>query len=132
MIGDVRFYAVMHNGFTREWPSGFRRRTSIDDTGVTRDEAWTSREQWEPSAFFFGAQFGDFSDQDVPYVEVGEAEADDIRSMLTTRPRGGPFTEAGQQWLTAHPEDRAAIYLGVSGPVFDSAGHRVTPTGDAT
>lgn len=128
-VGSTSYYAVIHRGFTREWPSGLRRRTVIDEAGGLFDEAWTSRNMWEPTTFFVAALFGDFTYDDVPYVEVGEVEAERIRSMLGVRPRGGPFTEAGQEWLAAHPEDPAAKYLGVEGPVYDAAGRLLRPMG---
>ncbi|MEO8528377.1 MAG: hypothetical protein ABI435_04805 [Pseudolysinimonas sp.] len=51
MIGGVRYYAVIHDGFTREWPSGLRRRTVIDAAGTLRDEAWTSNLRWETTTW---------------------------------------------------------------------------------
>lgn len=112
----VTYYAVVHPLFTREWPSGLVRRTVVADTGSAVDEDWTGRNQWERSTFFLGPQFGDFSQDDVPYVEVGEQEAERIRHTLGTRPRGGPFTDEGQRWLAEHPDDPAVKYLGGSGP----------------
>lgn len=128
-VGTVVYYAVIHPRFTREWPSGLVRRTVVADTGRTVDEDWTGRKRWEPSTFFLGPQFGDFSQEDIPYVEVGEAEAEKIRETLGTRPRGGPFTDEGQRWLAEHPDEPAAKYLGVSGPEYDSAGRLVKPMG---
>jgi len=128
-LGSTRYFAVIHNGFTREWPSGLRRRTVVDAAGDTADEAWTARGQWEATTFFRGEKFGDFTNSDVPYVEVDEAEAESIRSMIGVRPRGGPFTDDGQRWLAANPDDPAAKYLGVRGPVYDSAGRLIEPMG---
>lgn len=125
-VGSTTYYAIVDLGFTREWPSGLHRRTVIDESGGLFDEAWTSRDMWEPTTFFVATLFGDFTFDDVPYVEVGEAER--IRAM-GVRPRGGPFTEAGQEWLAAHPEDPAAKYLGVEGPVYDAAGRLLRPMG---
>lgn len=127
--GSTTYYAIVHPRFTREWPSGLVRRTEIAETGRLVDEDWTGRKQWEPSTFFLGPQFGDFSQDGIPYVEVEEAEAERIRLMPGVRPRGGPFTEAGQRWLAEHPDDPAAKYLGVSGPEYDSAGRLVRAMG---
>jgi hypothetical protein len=120
MIASTTYYVVVHNGFTREWPSGIRRRTVIDESAGTTDEAWTANRKWEPSTFFTGPFFGDFSNEDIPRVEVNVEEADQVRGMLGIRPRGGPFTKAGQKWLQDHPEDPAAKYLGVPGPEYDA------------
>ena len=114
MIGSVTYYAILHDGFTREWPSGLYRRTVIDDAGETADEAWTARGQWETTVFFRGPAFGDFSNDDVERIEIDEAEAEEVRALLGVRPRGGPFTDAGQAWLREHPDDRAAKYLGAT------------------
>lgn len=111
MIGSTQYYAILHDGFTREWPSGLYRRTVIDDAGNTSDEAWTARGRWETTLFFRGPAFGDFSNDDVVRVEIDEAEAEAVRSMMGVRPKGGPFTDAGQAWLRDHPDDRAATYL---------------------
>jgi hypothetical protein len=111
-IGLTRYYAIVDDGFTREWPSGLHRRTVIDAAGETADEAWTARGRWETTLFFRGAVFGDFSNDDVTRIEIDEAEAEAVRTMIGVRPRGGPFTEAGQRWLREHPDDRAAKYLG--------------------
>jgi hypothetical protein len=112
--GPTQYYAILHEGFTREWPSGLYRRTVIDDAGETTDEAWTARGRWETTLFFRGPVFGDFSNDDVERIEIDEAEAEAVRAMIGVRPKGGPFTDAGQAWLRQHPEDRAAMHLGAS------------------
>jgi hypothetical protein len=113
VIGTTQYYAILHAGFTREWPSGLYRRTVIDDAGATADEAWTARGRWETTLFFRGPVFGDFSNDDVARIEIDETEAEAVRSMIGVRPKGGPFTDAGQAWLREHPEDGAAKYLGL-------------------
>jgi hypothetical protein len=115
-LGSTAYFAVMHPGFTLEWPSGLVRRTVVDESGTTFDEGWTARKRWEPSTFFIGPQFGDFTDDGVPYAEVDPLKAERIREMLGVWPRGGPFRPAGQAWLAAHPDDPAAKYLGVAAP----------------
>lgn len=115
VIGTIQYYAIIHDGFTREWPSGLHRRTVIDDQGETADEAWTARGRWETTLFFRKPAFGDFDGDDVPRIEIDEAEAEAVRSMMGVRPRGGPFTAAGRAWLREHPDDRAARSLGAVG-----------------
>jgi len=115
VIGSTTYYAILHDGFTREWPSGLYRRTVIDDAGATSDEAWTSRGRWETTTFFRGPVFGDFSKDDVGRIEIDADEAEAVRAMIGVRPRGGPFTDAGQAWLREHPDDPAAKYLGATG-----------------
>lgn len=127
--GGTTYYAVIHPRFTLEWPSGLVRRTIVDESGTTFDEGWTARNEWEPSTFFIGPQFGDFTYDGVPYAEIDPLEAERIREMLGVWPRGGPFRPAGQAWLAAHPDDPAAKYLGVAAPEFDSAGRPVKPMG---
>jgi hypothetical protein len=115
--------------FVREWPSGLVRRTKLVGDDFLDDEAWTSKGRWERTLYFISQELGS-SDASVPLIEVPETEAELIRqTMGDSRPRGGPFTPAGQAWLAAHPEDRAAKYLGVTPPVYDRAGRLVTPMG---
>jgi hypothetical protein len=108
VIGTIRYYAIVHDGFTREWPSGLYRRTVIDEQGETADEAWTARGRWEGTLFFRKPAFGDFDGDDVERIEIDETEAEVVRSMLGVRPRGGPFTAAGQAWLREHPDEPGA------------------------
>lgn len=127
--GTTTYFAVMYPGYTREWPSGLRRRTAVDDSGRTFDEAWTARGAWEYSTFFTGAQFGDFTYEGVRYVEIDADDAERVRELIAVRPRGGPFTPEGQKWLAAHPEDPAVRYLGVAPPEYDAAGRLVESDG---
>lgn len=128
-VGTTTYFAVIHPRYTREWPSGLRRRTVVDDSGRTFDEAWTARGKWEYSTFFTGAQFGDFTYEGIPYVEIDADEAERVRGLLAARPRGGPFTPEGQEWLATHPDDPAVKYLGVAPPEYDAAGRLVKPMG---
>ncbi len=124
----VKYFAELYAGYVREWPSGLLRRVKYVGNAVTDDEVWTKSHRWDRTLFFVASQFGS-SDADVPVIEVPETEADLIRQMVGVRPRGGPFTPEGQAWLAEHPDDRAAKYLGVTPPVYDTAGRLVTPMG---
>ncbi len=134
MIGSrrvewVKYFLTVPEMYVREWPAGLKRRTKLKGRELTDDEAWTSNGRWERTLYFIAPQFGT-SDGRFPLIEVPETEAELIRqTMGDSRPRGGPFTPAGQAWLAAHPEDRAAKYLGVTPPVYDGAGRLVTPMG---
>jgi hypothetical protein len=128
-IERIEYFLTVPEMYVREWPAGLMRRTKLVGIDRTNDEAWTSNDRWEPTFYFIAPEFGS-SHARFPLIEVPDAEAELIRqTMADSRPRGGPFTAAGQTWLAAHPQDGAAKYFGVTPPVCDRVGLLVTPMG---
>ncbi len=118
-VEAVQYFAALDPGYVREWPSGLMRRVKVRGVDLTDDQVWTSGGEWRRTMYFIGSQFG-HDEGEVPLIEVREEEAEVIRGELWIRPRGGPFSPDGQAWLTAHPEDRAAKYVGVTPPAHST------------
>ena len=81
------YFGAMPAGRTRANPAGVVRRSQFDGTDV--DEAFTRNLRWEPTTALLERRFGH---GDTEYVEISEAEAqqvvDRITEKLGPRPAG--------------------------------------------
>lgn len=81
------YYAVYRDESKRR-VIGIRRRTPLEGSRSTLDEAFTRNLRWERTLFFIDPLFGKGMDR--PYDEVGVEEAERIVDMLRdywTRPQ---------------------------------------------
>jgi hypothetical protein len=85
MPDKVIYYVVVNEFSSRERPAGLFRRT-YRKAGGRRDEAFTRDLVWKRSASLVSTERGDLQRE---FVEISEAEANQIMEQLRSRWTGG-------------------------------------------